>query len=117
MDIEEIVGFQPDFIFLLCLPLALLCKMPFTLPMPKTKAMVLVFGLSSLLCRFPKENVVSISAKKVVLVFGFSFCLRERVGVFLPPLRMVHQFPYFPLHSRGFFFRSKKARFVHSHFH
>ena len=47
--------------------------------------MVLVFGFGSLFLPASKRKVVLVSAK-VVLVFGFSFGLREGVGVFLPLL-------------------------------
>ena len=46
--------------------------------MIKTKTMVLVFGFRSLFLPLSKE--------KVVLVFGFNFCLSAGVGVFSPPL-------------------------------
>ena len=54
--------------------------------MAKTKTMVLVFGHAvSLFLPASKEKVVLVSGKSG-FGFWFQFCLREGVGVFLPPL-------------------------------
>ena len=63
-----------------------IAQIPFTLPMAKTKAMVLVLVFS-----FPFsagfQGKSGFSFGKLILVFAFTLCLRAGVGVFSPPLK------------------------------
>ena len=87
-------------------------EIPFTLRMAKTKTMVLAFGFSFPFLPVSKQKGFLVSGQ-VVLVFGFIFASeRERVGVFLPPLKERSGFIVPTLFRNVSFLQTGAARFA-----